>query len=105
METDVILFSILGIVGLISAIYGFEKFKASFYFGGAVVFITCVFVVAANLYCNSSQYIYLDDYNHGLFECDNVLYFKEAKEGRIFNVKTGIERVIDGDKQIKIIEK
>ena len=41
----------------------------------------------------------LDDYGFGLFEYNGVLYFKEADEGRCFDIRSGNEAII-GEAQI-----
>ena len=42
----------------------------------------------------------LDDYGFGLFEYNGALYFKEADEGRCFDVRSGNEVIIGKDKII-----
>lgn len=46
----------------------------------------------------------LDDYGFGLFEYDGALYFKEADEGKCFDVRSGNEVVIGKDKIIMTME-
>ena len=46
----------------------------------------------------------LDDYGFGLFEYNGVLYFKEADEGRCFDVRSGNEAIIGKDKIIMTLE-
>lgn len=46
----------------------------------------------------------LDDYGFGLFEYNGVLYFKEADEGRCFDVRSGNEVIIGKDKIIMTLE-
>lgn len=46
----------------------------------------------------------LDDYGFGLFEYNGVLYFKEADEGRCFDVRSGNEAIIGKDKIVTALE-
>jgi hypothetical protein len=46
----------------------------------------------------------LDDYGFGLFEYNGVLYFKEADEGRCFDIRSGNEAIIGKDKIIMTLE-
>lgn len=46
----------------------------------------------------------LDDYGFGLFEYNGALYFKEADEGRCFDVRSGNEVIIGKDKIIMTME-
>lgn len=46
----------------------------------------------------------LDDYGFGLFEYNGVLYFKEADEGKCFDVRSGNEVIIGKDKIIMTLE-
>lgn len=46
----------------------------------------------------------LDDYGFGLFEYNGVLYFKEADEGRCFDVRSGNEAIIRKDKIVTVLE-
>lgn len=48
--------------------------------------------------------IKLDDYGFGLFEYNGVLYFKEADEGRCFDVRSGNEAIIGKDKIVTALE-
>lgn len=46
----------------------------------------------------------LDDYGFGLFEYNGALYFKEADEGKCFDVRSGNEVIIGEDKIIMTLE-
>ena len=46
----------------------------------------------------------LDDYGCGLFEYNGALYFKEADEGRCFDVRSGNEAIIGKDKIVTVLE-
>lgn len=46
----------------------------------------------------------LDDYGFGLFEYNGALYFKEADEGKCFDVRSGDEVIIGKDKIIMTLE-
>lgn len=46
----------------------------------------------------------LDDYGFGLFEYNGALYFKEADEGKCFDVRSGNEVIIGKDKIIMTLE-
>lgn len=46
----------------------------------------------------------LDDYGFGLFEYNGALYFKEADEGRCFDVRSGNEVIIGKDKIVTALE-
>lgn len=46
----------------------------------------------------------LDDYGFGLFEYNGALYFKEADEGRCFDVRSGNEAIIGKDKIVTVLE-
>ena len=46
----------------------------------------------------------LDDYGFGLFEYNGALYFKEADEGKCFDVRSGNEVIIGVDKIIMTLE-
>lgn len=46
----------------------------------------------------------LGDYGFGLFEYNGALYFKEADEGRCFDVRSGNEVIIGKDKIVTVLE-
>lgn len=46
----------------------------------------------------------LDDYGFGLFEYNGALYFKEADEGKCFDVRSGNEVIIGKDKIVTALE-
>lgn len=46
----------------------------------------------------------LGDYGFGLFEYNGALYFKEADEGRCFDVRSGNEAIIGKDKIVTTLE-
>lgn len=46
----------------------------------------------------------IDDYGFGLFEYNGALYFKEADEGKCFDVRSGNEVIIGKDKIIMTLE-
>lgn len=46
----------------------------------------------------------LDDYGFGLFEYNGALYFKEADEGKCFDVRSGNEVIIGKDKIVTTLE-
>ncbi len=58
-----------------------------------------------NLYkFNKLNELKLDDYGFGLFEYNGALYFKEADEGRRFDVRSGNEVIIGKDKIVTVLE-
>lgn len=48
--------------------------------------------------------IKLDDYGFGLFEYNGVLYFKEADEGKCFEIRSGSEAIIGKDEIVTALE-
>lgn len=95
---------------------GNEKNDSTKFYGGLIATILSIFLmclVIQNIDTKDMGKVYkfkrldemkLDDYGFGLFEYNGVLYFKEADEGKRFDVRSGNEVVIGKDKIIMTLE-
>lgn len=94
---------------------GWEKYDSrKFYTGLFVIGISIIMifpVMQYNMENMKSVYKFkklnemkLGDYGFGLFEYNGALYFKEADEGRCFDVRSGNEVIIGKDKIIMTLE-
>ena len=95
---------------------GNEKNDSTKFYGGLIAttlsaFLMCL--VIQNIDTKDMGKVYkfkrldemkLDDYGFGLFEYNGVLYFKEADEGKCFDVRSGNEVIIGKDKIIMTLE-
>jgi hypothetical protein len=94
---------------------GWEKYDSrKFYTGLFVIGISIIMispVMQYNMENMKSVYKFkklnemkLGDYGFGLFEYNGALYFKEADEGRCFDVRSGNEAIIGKDKIATTLE-
>lgn len=94
---------------------GWEKYDSQKFYAGLLVIgisIIMIFpVMQYNMENMKSVYKFkklnemkLDDYGFGLFEYNGSLYFKEADEGRCFDVRSGNEAIIGKDKIVTVLE-
>jgi hypothetical protein len=94
---------------------GWEKYDSrKFYTGLFVIGISIIMifpVMQYNMENMKSVYKFkklnemkLGDYGFGLFEYNGALYFKEADEGRCFDVRSGNEAIIGKDKIVTTLE-
>lgn len=94
---------------------GWEKYDSrKFYTGLFVIGISIIMifpVMQYNMENMKSVYKFkklnemkLGDYGFGLFEYNGALYFKEADEGRCFDVRSGNEAIIGKDKIVTVLE-
>lgn len=94
---------------------GWEKYDSrKFYTGLFVIGISIIMifpVMQYNMENMKSVYKFkklnemkLGDYGFGLFEYNGALYFKEADEGKCFDVRSGNEVIIGKDKIIMTLE-
>lgn len=86
---------------------GNEKNDSTKFYGGLIATILSIFLmclVIQNIDTKDMGKVYkfkrldemkLDDYGFGLFEYNGVLYFKEADEGKCFDVRSGM-RLLSG---------
>lgn len=93
-----------------------EKNDSTKFYGGLIATILSIFLmclVIQNIDTKDMGKVYkfkrldemkLDDYGFGLFEYNGVLYFKEADEGKCFDVRSGNEVIIGKDKIIMTLE-
>lgn len=94
---------------------GWEKYDSrKFYTGLFVIGISIIMifpVMQYNMENMKSVYKFkklnemkLGDYGFGLFEYNGALYFKEADEGRCFDVRSGNKAIIGKDKIVTTLE-
>lgn len=95
---------------------GNEKNDSTKFYGGLMATILSIFLmclVIQNIDTKDMGKVYkfkrldemkLGDYGFGLFEYNGVLYFKEADEGKCFDVRSGNEVIIGKDKIIMTLE-
>lgn len=95
---------------------GNEKNDSTKFYGGIIATILSIFLmclVIQNIDTKDMGKVYkfkrlnemkLDDYGFGLFEYNGALYFKEADEGKCFDVRSGNEIIIGKDKIIMTLE-
>lgn len=87
---------------------GNEKNDSTKFYGGIIAAILSIFLmclVIQNIKNTENMgKIYKFDYGFGLFEYNGALYFKEADEGKCFDVRSGNEVIIGKDKIIMTLE-
>lgn len=79
---------------------GNEKNDSTKFYGGIIAAILSIFLMCLVI----QNEMKLDDYGFGLFEYNGALYFKEADEGRCFDVRSGNEAIIGKDKIVTALE-
>lgn len=85
---------------------GNEKNDSTKFYEGIIAMILSIFLmclVIQNIKKRLNE-MKLDDYGFGLFEYNGALYFKEADEGKCFDVRSGNEVIIGKDKIIMTLE-
>lgn len=97
-------------------IEGNKKDDSAEFYGGLIATILSIVLmclVIQNINTKDMRKVYkfkrlnemkLDDYGFGLFEYNGALYFKEADEGRCFDVRSGNEVIIGKDKIATVLE-
>lgn len=97
-------------------IEGNKKDDSAEFYGGLIATILSIVLmclVIQNINTKDMRKVYkfkrlnemkLDDYGFGLFEYNGALYFKEADEGRCFDVRSGNEVIIGKDKIVTALE-
>lgn len=94
---------------------GWEKYDSRKFYTGLFVIGISIIMIFPVMQCNmenmKSVYKFkklnemkLGDYGFGLFEYNDALYFKEADEGKCFDVRSGNEVIIGKDKIIMTLE-
>lgn len=113
-----LVFTIIIMTGSIYLIIeGNKKDDSAEFYGGIIATILSVFLMCLVMQninntkdmrkvykFNRLNEMKLDDYGFGLFEYNGALYFKEADEGRCFDVRSGNEVIIGKDKIIMTME-
>lgn len=97
-------------------IEGNKKDDSAEFYGGLIATILSIVLmclVIQNINTKDMRKVYkfkrlnemkLDDYGFGLFEYNGALYFKEADEGRCFDVRSENEVIIGKDKIVTVLE-
>mgnify|MGYP000036193468 FL=1 len=97
-------------------IEGNKKDDSAEFYGGLIATILSIVLmclVIQNINTKDMRKVYkfkrlnemkLDDYGFGLFEYNGAIYFKEADEGRCFDVRSGNEVIIGKDKIVTVLE-
>ena len=103
------------ILSIIVMMKGWNKLHCSMFYEGLIMAVVGVMSMGASMFymdkenMEDMKNVYkfkklskmkLDDYGFGLFEYNGVLYFKEADEGRCFDIRSGNEAIIGKDKII-----
>lgn len=107
------------ILSIIVMMKGWDKLHDSMFYGGLIMAVVGVISMEASAFymdkenMKDMKNVYkfkrlnemkLDDYGFGLFEYNGALYFKEADEGKCFDVRSGNEVIIGKDKIIMTLE-
>lgn len=99
------------ILSIIVMMKGWDKPHCSMFYEGLIMAIVGVMSMGASMFYMDNVYKFkklskmkLDDYGFGLFEYNGALYFKEADEGKCFDVRSGDEVIIGKDKIIMTLE-
>lgn len=115
----VLLSVIVIILSIIVMMKGWDKLHGSMFYGGLIMAVVGVMSMGASVFymdkenMEDMKNVYkfkrlnemkLDDYGFGLFEYNGALYFKEADEGKCFDVRSGNEVIIGKDKIIMTLE-
>ena len=115
----VLLSVIVIILSIIVMMKGWDKLHDGMFYGGLIMTVVGVISMEASAFymdkenMEDMKNVYkfkklskmkLDDYGFGLFEYNGALYFKEADEGKCFDVRSGNEIIIGKDKIIMTLE-
>lgn len=99
------------ILSIIVMMKGWDKLHCSMFYEGLIMAVVGVMSMGASMFYMENVYKFkklskmkLDDYGFGLFEYNGALYFKEADEGKCFDVRSGDEVIIGKDKIIMTLE-
>lgn len=107
------------ILSIIVMMKGWNKLHDNMFYGGLIMAVVGVISMGASMFymdkenMEDMKNVYkfkrlnemkLDDYGFGLFEYNGTLYFKEANEGKCFDVRSGNEAIIGKDKIIMTLE-